>query len=119
MQKVYYRRKYNLKRAKYFAYAVYDMDILVKRMFKEYRGRSGIESSHKMNAARTITSSKKPVPVLLYAGLGFVLMNIYVYIQWTYLCIIRRGGQKPVPWTFKNMIIQITRKIEDEFEFVD
>jgi len=82
IQVKYYSGKYNQKGAKYFAYAGYDMDILVKRMFKEYRKRSGIESSHKlMNAARTRTSSKTPVPVLLYAGLGFVLMNIYVYIQ--------------------------------------
>jgi len=64
-------------------------------------------------------SLKNPVPILLYAGLGFVLMNIYVYIQWTYLCIRRRGGRKPVPWKFKNMLRQITRKIEDEFGFVD
>jgi len=105
---------------KYFAYAVYDMDIPVKRMFKDYRKRFGIEYSYKlMNAARARTSSKKPVPVLLYVGLGFVLMNIYVYIQWTYLCIRRRGGRKPVPWTFKNMLRQITRKIDDEFGFVD
>jgi len=86
----YYRWKYNRKGSKYFAYAVYDMDIPFKRMFKEHRERSGIESCHKMEAARARTSSKNPVPVLLYTGLGFVLMNIMVYIQWTYLCIRRR-----------------------------
>jgi len=64
-------------------------------------------------------SLKNPAPVPLYVGLGFVLMNIYVYIQWTYICIRRKGGRKPVPWTFKNMLRQITRKIDDEFGFVD
>jgi len=93
----YYRGKYNRKGSKYFAYAVYNIDIPVKRMIKEHRKCSGIESSYKMNAARARTSSKNPVPVLLYAGLGFVLMNIWVYIS-----IRRRGGRKPVPWTFKT-----------------
>ena len=116
----YSKGKYKRKGVKYFAYAVYDMDIPVKRMFKEYRKRFGIESSHKlMNAARARTSSKKPVLRLFYVGLGFVLMNIWVYIQWTYLSIRRRGGRKPIPWTFKNMLRQITRKIEDEFGFID
>jgi putative transposase len=116
----YSKGKYNRKGVKYFAYAVHDMDIPVKRMFKEYRKRFGIESSHKlMNTARARTSSKKPVLRLLYVGLGFLLMNIWVYIQWTYLSIRRRGGRKPIPWTFKNMLRQITRKIEDEFGFID
>jgi len=39
----YYRWKYNREGVKYFAYAVYDMDTPVKRMFKEYRKRFGIE----------------------------------------------------------------------------
>jgi len=74
------------KGVKYFAYAVYDMDILVKRMFKEYRKCFDIESCHKlMNAARARTSSKNPVLVLLYAGLGFVLIiSMFTYNGLTY-----------------------------------
>jgi len=100
--------------------ATFQTHIVVKYYRVKYNREGMKYSSHKlMNAARVRTLSKKPVPVLLYVGLGFVLMNIYVYIQWTYLCIRRRGGRKPVPWTFKNMLRQITRKIDDEFGFVD
>jgi len=51
----YYKGKYNCEGVKYFAYAVYDMDIPVKRMFKGYRKCFDIESSHKMKAARART----------------------------------------------------------------
>jgi len=44
----YYRGEYNHEGVNYFAYAVYDMDIPVKRMFKEYRKSFGIEYSYKL-----------------------------------------------------------------------
>jgi len=110
----YSKGKYKRKRVKHFAYAVYGMDMPVQRTFKEYRKRFGIESSHKlMNAARARTTSKKPALRLLYLGLGFLLMNIWIYIQWTYLSIRRKGGRKPISWPFRTMLRQITRKIED------
>ena len=75
----YSKGKYDRKGVEYFAYAVYGMDIPVKRTYKEYRKRFGIESSHKlMNTARARTSSKNPVLRLLYVGIGFLLMNIWI-----------------------------------------
>jgi len=72
--------------------------------------RFGIESSYKlMNQARARTSTKKPVLRLLYVGLGLLLVNIWIYIQWTRLSIPRRGGRQPRTWTFKTMLRQITR----------
>ena len=89
----YSKGKYKRKGVKYFAYAVHGMEIPVKRTFKEYRKRFGIESSHKlMNAARARTSSKKPVLRLLYVGIAFLLMNIWIYVHWMYLSIRRKGG---------------------------
>ena len=116
----YSKGKYKRKGVKYFAYAAHSMDIPVQRIFNEYRKRFGIESSHKlMNAARARTTSKKPVLRLLYVGIGFLLMNIWIYIQWTYLSIRRKGGRKPIHWPFKTMLRQITRKIEDKFGFLE
>jgi putative transposase len=110
----YSKGKYKRKGVKHFAYAVYNMDIPVQKTFNEYRKRFGIESSYKlMNASRARTSSKKPALRLLYLGLGFLLINIWIYIQWTYLSIRRKGGRQIIPWSFKTMLRQITRKLED------
>ncbi|MBU4547544.1 MAG: transposase [Euryarchaeota archaeon] len=114
----YSKNKYKRKGIRYFAYAVYGMDIPVNKTFKEYRKRFGIESSYKlMNQARARTTTKKPALRLLYIGLGFLLVNIWIYLQWTYLSIRRKGGRHPVPWTFKTMLRQITRKTEDKLGF--
>jgi len=116
----YSKGKYDRHSVEYFAYAVHGMDIQVKRTYKEYRKRFGIESSHKlMNTARARTSAKKPVRRLLYVGIGFLLMNIWVYVQWMYLSVKRRGGRAPIQWAFKTMLRQVARRIEDEFGFFD
>ena len=116
----YSKDKYKSKGIKYFPYAVHGMDVPVKKTFKEYRKRFGIESSYKlMNQARARTSTKKPVLRLLYVGLGLLLVNIWIYIHWTRLSIPRRGGRQPKTWTFKTMLRQITRKTEEKLGFQD
>ena len=116
----YSKGKYNRNGLEYFAYAVYNMDAPVNNTFKEYRKRFGIESSYKqMNKARARTSTKNPVLRLLYVGLGFLLENIWIYLHWTRLSIPRQGGRKPLTWSFKTMLRQITRKIEDILGFQD
>ncbi|MFW5936001.1 MAG: transposase, partial [Candidatus Hadarchaeota archaeon] len=110
----YSQGKYGRHGIEYFAYAVYDVDIPVKRTFEEYRKRFGIECSHRlMNTGRARTTTKKPVLRLLYVGIGFLLMNLWIHLQWE-LGTKRRGGRKKVSWTFKHMLRQITRTIEDE-----
>ena len=92
----------------------------VTKTYKEYRKRFGIESSHRlMNTARARTSSRDPVLRLLYVGIGFLLMNIWIYVHWMYLSVRRRGGREPVQWSFKTMLRQVARRIEDEFGFFD
>ncbi|MFO7968215.1 MAG: ISH3 family transposase [Archaeoglobaceae archaeon] len=113
----YSQGKYGRHGIEYFAYAVHNIDIPVNRTFEEYRKRFGIECSHRMmNTARARTTTKKPVLRLLYVGIGFLLMNLWIYLQWT-LGVKRRGGRKKATWTFKLMLRQITRRIEDELGF--
>ncbi len=77
----YSKCKYKTKGIKYFAYATYGMDLPISKTFKEYRKRFGIESRYKlMNQARLRTSTKKPVPRLLYVGLSLLLVHIWIYI---------------------------------------
>ena len=114
----YSKGKYRRNGLEYFTYAVYRMDIPLKNSFKEYRKRFEIESSYRlMNQARARTSTKKSVLRLLYVGLSLLLINIWIYIQWTYLSTPRQGGRQPQTWTFKTMLRQINRKTEDKLGF--
>ena len=46
-------------------------------------------------------------------------MNIWIYVHWMYLNVRRKGGREPVQWSFKTMLRQVARRIEDEFGFFD
>jgi putative transposase len=114
----YSKGKYGRNGIKHFAYAVYNVDIPLKNTFKEYRKRFGIESSYRlMNQARTHTSTKKPALRLLYIGLGLLLINLWIYIQWTYISTPRQGGRQKITWTFKTMLKQINRSTEEKLGF--
>lgn len=105
----YYKGKYGQKGIEYLGYAVHGIDIPVKRTYREYRKRFGIESSYSlMNTSRARTSSKKPVIRLLYIGISLLLLNLWIYIKWTYLSQRRKGGRKPINWTYETMIGMIT-----------
>lgn len=116
----YSKGKYKHRGVKYFAYAVYGMGIPVAKTFHLYRKRFGIESSYKLkNLALPRTSTKNPVLRLLYVGLAFLLVNVWVYAQWMFLSMRRRGGRMPVRWPFRVMLRQISRILEDLLGFVD
>jgi hypothetical protein len=115
----YSKGKYKRKGARHFAYAVYGMDVPVHRTFQEYRKRFGVESSYKLkNLALPCTSTKNPVLRLLYVGLAFLLVNVWVYVQWMFLSEKRRGGRKPVRWPFKTMLRQLLRILDDLLGFM-
>ena len=114
----YSKGKYDWNGTEYFAYAVNNVNIPIKNTFKQYRKRFGIESSYRMmNQSRVHTSTKKPERRLLYIGLGLLLVNIWIYIQWTYLSIPRQGGRQKVTWTFKTMLRQIIRATDEILGF--
>lgn len=116
----YSKGKYKRKGARYFAYAVHGMDIPVTKTFNEYRKRFGVESSYKLkNLALPRTSTKNPVLRILYMGLAFLLVNVWIYVQWMFLSTRRRGGRMPCPWPFKTMLRQIARALDDLLGFVD
>ena len=116
----YSKRKYKRKGIKYFAYAVYNVDIPLKKTFEQYKKRFGIESSSRlMNQARIHTSTKKPALRLYYIGLSLILENIWIYIQWKYLSIPRQGGRQKITWTFKTMLKQINRATEEKLGFTN
>ena len=114
----YRRGKWRRHGIEYLAFAVHGVNIPVSRTHKEYRKRFGVESSYRlMSTARARTSSRSPVLRLLYVALGFLLMNLWIYHHWVYVCVKRRGGRRLVEWRFRTMLRQIGRAVEDALGF--
>lgn len=116
----HYRGKWNRSGMEYFAFAVSGIDIPAGKTHREYRRRFGIETSYRlMNAARAKTTSRRPALRLLYAALGFLLMNLWIYLHWLYVSVRRQGGRKLAEWRFKTMLRQVARAIEDTLGFAE
>lgn len=79
----------------YHAFAVYKVPLRIRALPGDYRKRFGIESSYRLkNLCRIRTSTKNPVTRLLYVGIAFLLVNLWVFIVWTYVSRPRRGGRE-------------------------
>ena len=52
------------------------------------------------------TSSRSPVLRLLLVALG-LLLNLWIYHRWGYVCVKRRGGRKPGERSFRAILMQI------------
>ena len=64
------------------------------QIYDAYRKRFGIESTYRlMNQVRARTSRRRPELRLLFVGVALCLINIWVYLKWTYLGQPRCGGR--------------------------
>jgi len=78
----------------YYAYAVYKVSLGLRAVYRDYRLRFGIESSYRLkNTCRIRTTMKKPVARLLFVGIAFLLIDLWLYLLWTYVSHARRGGR--------------------------
>ncbi len=85
------RGKYGIE---YLAYVVYKVEIGLNYIYQDYRKRFGIESSYRLkNVCRIRTTTKNPIIRLLYVGISFLLVNIWIYILWAKISKPRRGGR--------------------------
>jgi putative transposase len=78
-----------------FAYIVIgELNMQPLQVYHEYRRRFGIETSYRlMNLVRVRTTSKSPTMRLFYVGLALTLLNLWVFIKWTFVSRPRRGGR--------------------------
>jgi putative transposase len=78
-----------------FAYIVIgELKMQPLQVYHEYRRRFGIETSYRlMNLVRVRTTSKSPILRLFYVGLALTLLNLWVFIKWTFVSRPRRGGR--------------------------
>jgi putative transposase len=78
-----------------FAYIVIgELKMQPLQVYHEYRRRFGIETSYRlMNLVRVRTTSKSPILRLFYVGLALTMLNLWVFIKWTFVSRPRRGGR--------------------------
>ena len=97
------RKKYGVQ---YFAYVTYKINTNLEYIYQDYRKRFGIESSYRLkNICRIKTNNKNPVLRLLFIGISFLIVNIWVNILW--LRISRKTTLTTVPSNpIKNSIPQ-------------
>ena len=78
----------------YRAFVVYKVSLGIRALAADYRKRFGIESSYRQkNLCRIRTSTKNPVTRLLYVGIAFLLVNLWVFLMWTCVSKPRKGGR--------------------------
>ncbi len=74
-----------------YGYAT-NTDIGLRRVYKEYRRRFGIESSYRLiNQSRARTSTRDAVKRLLLVAISLLLTNLWTYLKWIHTSHVRRG----------------------------
>jgi putative transposase len=93
----YQKGKRKKQGVEYFAYVVYRPPISLGYIHTDYRRRFGIESSYRIkNIGRIKTTNKNPVIRLLFIGISFLLVNIWINLLWRKVSLPRRGGESDI-----------------------
>ena len=71
-----------------------------------------------MNRVRARTSSTNPALRLLYVGIAFLLLNVWVHFKQLYACDLHRNGQRVNPrrLTLMRMMHLLIRAIEQRLK---
>ncbi len=85
------RNKYGIE---YLAFVAYKVNVSLNYIAEDYRHRFGIETSYRLkNLCRIRTTTKNPILRLLYVGISFLIVNIWIYLLWSKICKPRRGSR--------------------------
>ncbi|WP_200532220.1 ISH3 family transposase [Halorubrum sp. LN27] len=109
------RGKSGLKQTGYAAYGLEDRT--PRQVAQIYNHRSRIEKSYeKFREARALTTTPSTTIRLFYVGVGFLLEQLWVVLQWAVLAQPRRGGRAlPVAFTFGDAFLHgIEQVLDDE-----
>jgi len=113
------RGKHGVER---FAYVAYKAKINLTYIHQDYRKRFGIESSYRLkNLCRIKTNNKKPVLRLLFVGISFILVNIWVYLLWFKISRKRKGRRLIYRQLFglKQMLAFLRQAVERKYKTVE
>ena len=118
----YRKAKRKKKGIEYLVYVVHKVKTNLSYIRHNYRQRFGIESSYRLkNCCRIRTTTKKPTIRLLYVGISFILLNIWVNFLWRKISNPRKGGRLIYNQTFplKQMLFFLRQAVEEVFTIVN
>jgi putative transposase len=100
-----------------YAFVIHRFPFATSALWKKYRTRFGIESSHRVwEQARARTASRRAGLRLLLLGIAVLLHNLWVWLKWTALSWPRRGPGGRVIWDkglpFRRLLLFLARAIE-------
>ena len=113
------RKKYGVQ---YFAYVTYKIQTNLDYIYQDYRKRFGIESSYRLkNICRVRTNNKNPALRLLFVGISFLLVNIWVNLLWLRISRKRKGGRLiyRILFTLKQMLAFLSQSLERKYQVVE
>jgi putative transposase len=105
----------------YFAYVTYKVKASLFYIHQDYRKRFGIESSYRLkNLCRIRTNNKNPILRLLFVGISFLLVNIWVNLLWLKISQKRRGCRLIYRKVFglKQMLAFLRQAVERKYQVV-
>ena len=109
------RGKSGVKTVGYAAYGLEDRT--PAQVATIYHKRAQIEKSYeKFREARALTTTPSTIIRLFYVGVGFLLEQLWLVLQWAVLAQPRRGGRVlPIEFTFNDSFLHgIEMKLDDE-----
>ncbi len=118
----YLKGKRKKKGIEYLVYVVHKVKTSLSYIRENYRKRFGIESSYRLkNLGRIRTTTKKPTIRLLFVGISFLLVNIWINFLWRQISQPRKGGRLIYRKIFplKQMLSFLRQAIDQVFQVVD
>lgn len=105
----------------YFLYVVHRINVALRATHQHYRARFGIETSYRIkNLCRIRTTTKNPILRLLFVGISFVLVNLWIHLLWTYISLRRRGGRLVLRhlFTLNTLLEFLAHAVERRFPII-
>ena len=113
------RKKYGVQ---YFAYVTYEINTNLEYIYQDYRKRFGIETSYRLkNICRIKTNNKNPVLRLLFIGISFLIVNIWVNILWLRISRKRKGSRLiyRTLFTLKQMLAFLSQALQRKYQVIE
>lgn len=113
------RKKHGVQ---YFVYVTHKVKTNLNYIYQDYRKRFGIETSYRLkNICRIRTNNKNPVLRLLFVGISFLLVNIWVNLLWLRISRKRKGSRLiyRTLFTLKQMLAFLSQALQRKYQVVE
>lgn len=95
-------------------------ELSLSYIHQDYRKRFGIESSYRLKNLSRIRTNNNPLLRLLFVGISFLLVNIWVNLLWLKISRPRRGCRLIYRklFGFKQMLAFLCQVVERKYQVV-